>query len=95
MAHFAYVRDGIVRNVERIESVVMLDEQGNEVEQMGKEFLAATHPGTSPDDFVQTSITGSMRGTYAGIGWTYDPVADIFIAPDLPPSTIDPPTGEA
>lgn len=36
------------------------------------------------------SVTGEIsadqskvfRGTYAGIGFTYDPVADVFVAPD-------------
>ena len=29
----------------------------------------------------QTSFNNNFRGTYAGIGFTYDPVADEFVAP--------------
>lgn len=31
--------------------------------------------------WVQTSYTGSIRGIFAGIGYTYDPEADVFVAP--------------
>jgi hypothetical protein len=30
---------------------------------------------------VRTSYNSNIRGTYAGIGYTYDPVADEFVAP--------------
>jgi hypothetical protein len=29
----------------------------------------------------RTSYNGTIRGTYAGIGYTYDPIADEFVAP--------------
>jgi len=29
----------------------------------------------------RTSYNGNFRGRYAGIGYTYDPVADEFVAP--------------
>jgi len=29
----------------------------------------------------RTSYNGNIRGVYAGIGYTYDPVADEFVAP--------------
>jgi hypothetical protein len=29
----------------------------------------------------RTSYNGNIRGRYAGIGYTYDPVADEFVAP--------------
>lgn len=31
--------------------------------------------------WLRTSYTGDMRGKYAGIGDTYDPVLDQFISP--------------
>ena len=31
--------------------------------------------------WIQTSFNSNFRGTYAGIGYTYNAVADIFIAP--------------
>lgn len=30
---------------------------------------------------VRTSYNGNIRKQYAGIGFTYDPIADVFIAP--------------
>ena len=34
----------------------------------------------------RTSYNGNIRKQYAGIGYTYDPVADVFIAPQPYPS---------
>ena len=31
--------------------------------------------------WIQTSYTGRIRFNYAGIGYTYDPIDDAFIAP--------------
>ena len=40
--------------------------------------------------WVQTSYNGNIRKNYAGIGFTYDPVADHFFAPQPYPSwTLD------
>jgi len=33
---------------------------------------------------VRTSYNGNIRGTYAGIGYTYDPDLDEFVAPPEP-----------
>lgn len=32
----------------------------------------------------RTSYNGNFRGVYAGIGYTYDPVNDVFVAPQAP-----------
>jgi hypothetical protein len=34
--------------------------------------------------WIQTSYNNNFRGTYAGIGMTYDPVNDVFVTPELP-----------
>jgi len=34
--------------------------------------------------WIDTSYTGSRRGRYAGLGYTYDPVLDEFVAPPEP-----------
>jgi hypothetical protein len=46
--------------------------------------------GTVGDSFlwVQTSYNGNFRKNYAGIGYTYDPARDAFIAPQPFPSWI-------
>ena len=39
---------------------------------------------------VRTSYNGNIRKQFAGIGYTYDPTADVFIAPQPYPSwTLD------
>jgi len=35
-------------------------------------------------EWKQTSYNGNFRGRYAGIGYTYDPVLDEFVAPPEP-----------
>jgi hypothetical protein len=37
---------------------------------------------------VRTSYNGNIRKQYAGIGYSYDPVADVFIAPKPYPSWV-------
>ena len=34
--------------------------------------------------WLQTSFNGNFRGTYAGIGYTYNAALDIFVAPPAP-----------
>lgn len=77
MAHFAYVQGGIVQRVEVVNNDVLLDENGQESEAVGQEFLTSLYPGTDPADFVQTSYNGNPvagvdRGPYAGIGYIWD-----------------------
>jgi len=71
MAHFAEVDDkGIVLRV-----LVVPDEQ----EERGQDFLAEdlSLGGT----WVQTSYNSRIRKNFAGVGFTYDPIDDAFIAP--------------
>lgn len=35
----------------------------------------------------RTSYNGNIRGVYAGIGYTYDAVNDVFVAPYVAPIT--------
>ena len=48
----------------------------------GRAFIANTLKvgGT----WKQTSYNGNFRGTYAGIGYIYDPVTDTFTPPPTP-----------
>ena len=71
MAHFAEID-----NNNTVVRVVVVD---NAQEHRGQEFLA--------DDlglggtWVQTSYNDNFRKQYAGVGFTYDSVADVFIQP--------------
>jgi hypothetical protein len=77
MAHFAELNDqNEVLRVIVVNNSDCLDADGQESEAAGAAFCAALLGGR----WVQTSYTGSMRGKFAGIGDTYDPVADVFVA---------------
>lgn len=52
-----------------------------------QEFIDTSAEG-SPADWIETSITGAFRKQYAGIGYTYDAQADVFICPQPYPSWI-------
>jgi hypothetical protein len=78
MAHFALVENEIVKNV-----IVVADADcggGNfpESEPIGQTFLASLG---LEGEWLQTSYNHNFRGTYAGIGYTYDAVTDTFVPP--------------
>jgi hypothetical protein len=54
-----------------------------------QEFIDTSAEG-NPANWIETSIDGSFRKQYAGIGYTYDAQADVFITPQPYPSwTLD------
>jgi hypothetical protein len=78
MAHFAKVDNNIVQEV----IVISNDDCGGgdfpESESAGQSFIASL--GLA-GEWLQTSYSGSFRGAYAGIGYTYDAELDEFVAP--------------
>lgn len=81
MAHFAYVVEGIVKEVHVVNNEVITDEDGVEQEALGQMFLAELH-GYQPEQLVQCSYNGTFRGLYPGPGFIYDAVADVFVEPE-------------
>jgi hypothetical protein len=80
MAHFAEIdKDNKVLRVVVVANKDIADDNGNEVEQIGRDFCNRLLGGT----WVQTSYNGNFRGKYAGIGDTYDPVLDVFVLPAI------------
>jgi len=78
MAHFAEIdQDNKVLRVVVVANADTADVNGNEVEQIGKDFCNRLLGG----NWVQTSYNANFRGKYAGMGDTYDPVADVFVSP--------------
>ena len=78
MSHFAKVVDGIVEQVIRIDQETL-----------------NTGAWGNPSDWIQTSYNTygnqhpenrPLRGNFAGIGYTYDAVNDVFIPPQPFPS---------
>ncbi len=56
---------------------ILLDENGIEQEEKGKEFCNNLFGGR----WVQTSYNGNFRGRYAGIGYYYNEEEDEFFPP--------------
>jgi hypothetical protein len=81
MAHFAQIENGIVVNVIVVNNNELLVD-GVELESKGVEFCQSLFGG----DWKQTSYNGTIRKQYAGVGYTYDVTADVFIAPQPYPS---------
>jgi len=68
MAHFAEILNGIVQRV----IVVHDNEEAN-----GTQFCHDLLGG----EWVQTSFNHRIRKQFAGVGYSYDSIADVFIAP--------------
>ena len=75
MAHFAKINNGTVEEVIVVHNNELLVD-GVEVESKGAEFCTNLFGG----EWVQTSYNANFRKQYARIGYTYDAVADVFIA---------------
>jgi len=72
MAHYAFITDGIVTEV-----ITGIDET-----QLIEGLDTETWYGNFRNQVCKrTSYNGNIRYNYAGIGYTYDPDADAFIAP--------------
>ena len=80
MAHFAELDStNNVIGVQVLNNEVITDNDGNEQEQLGINFLTQHNGGVGW--YKQTSYNGNFRKNYAGVGYTYDPTRDAFIAP--------------
>jgi hypothetical protein len=85
MAHFAELdSNNIVTRVIVVSNNDILDADGNESEQIGKQFCSQFGDGA----WVQTSYNGNFRKNYAGIGDSYDYVRDAFISPQPAPDWV-------
>ena len=76
MAHFAQIENGIVVQVIVVNNNELLID-GIEVESKGADFCQSLFGGV----WKQTSYNGTFRKQYAGIGYTYNESADVFVAP--------------
>lgn len=78
MSHFAQVIDGVVVQVivAQQDDIAALPDPQNWI-QTSYNTRGGVHYGKdgAPDGGV------ALRGDYAGIGYTYDPVKDVFVPP--------------
>ncbi len=80
MAHFAKLNS---ENV--VDQVVVVHNNDAPDEISGITFLNSLFGAAN---WVQTSYNGNIRKNYAGVGYTYDPSRDAFIAPQPFPSWV-------
>ena len=80
MAHFARISKNVVREVIVISDDNCPDPAPNN-ESAGQTFIANVLGLAG--EWKQTSYNGNFRGTYAGLGYTYDPDADEFVPPPV------------
>jgi hypothetical protein len=71
MSHWAELDDN-----SNVISVLVVDNNDHNGDE-GYQWLLDNLGGT----WVKTSYNGNIRYNYAGIGFTYDPIDDAFIAP--------------
>lgn len=76
MSHFAEIDENNL--------VIRVLVGDNAMPNEGYDWLLDNFGGT----WIQTSYNGTIRYNFAGIGYTYDPVADAFIKPQPYPSWI-------
>jgi hypothetical protein len=78
MAHYAEVSSGEVQRV-----LVVSNEKERQITETGVcLWLAETHGGV----WLKTSYNSKIRKMFAGIGYNYDPSADLFYPPKPYPS---------
>ena len=90
MAHFALVDSAnIVRDVIVISNADCGGGAFPESEPIGQAFIAGPHPYclALTGNWLQTSYSGSFRGCFAGLGYSYDAVLDVFVPPAAPEVT--------
>jgi len=74
MAYFAKINENNI--------VVRVQPLQDEWESIGEQKLNEIFRTTN-DRWIQTSYNGNIRANYAGIGYIYDEVNDVFYAPQL------------
>jgi hypothetical protein len=84
MAYFAKLENNTVTQVISVSNDVCGEPTLTfpDTDAAGRAFIANTLKFDGV--WKQTSYNNNFRGTYAGIGYTYDPVTDEFIAPIEP-----------
>ena len=73
MAHYAFLNDSNI-----VTQVIVGIDETELIEGLDTETWYGNYRGAT---CKRTSYNGNIRYNYAGIGYTYDPVDDAFIAP--------------
>ena len=78
MAHFAQVSGDVVTQVIVVSNNDCAGGEFPQSEPVGQEFIASLG---LQGEWKQTSYNSNFRGVYAGIGYNFDRVNDVFVAP--------------
>ena len=78
MAHYAYLDDNNI-----VVAVTVGKDETETIDGLDTETYYALN---TPYTVKRTSYNNNIRKQYAGIGYSYDSVADVFIAPSPYPS---------
>lgn len=79
MAHFAQIENNAVTQVIVVNNEVLENKEFPESEPIGIAFCKSLFGEDT--NWIQTSYNGNFRGRFAGVGMTYDPIKDEFVAP--------------
>jgi hypothetical protein len=95
MAHYAIIdeRNIVIQVITGVdENITQTDKDGTQVGGSSEAWEAFyTAQLKNPNLSVKrTSYNGTIRGIYAGIGYTYDAVNDVFVAPPAPEPEAEP-----
>jgi hypothetical protein len=87
MAHFALLDvDNIVRQVIVIDNADCGGGTFPASEPIGQAFITEPHPDglALAGSWLQTSYSGSFRGTFGAVGFSYDLALNVFVPPVEP-----------
>ena len=73
MAHYAYLDENNI-----VVAVTVGKDENELIDGLDTETYYSQN---TPYTVKRTSYNGNIRKQYAGIGYTYEPIADVFIAP--------------
>jgi len=83
MAHYARIEQ--INNIPTVTRVVFVNNDithnssGEEIDGLGLQYLRGLYGENT--NWVRTSIHHNIRNTFAGVGYTYDEVNDVFMPP--------------
>ena len=80
MGYFAWITDSKVVDISVLDDSVTDNLPFPESEPLGQAFLADLW-GDTPASYVECSIDGEYRGTYPGVGYTFD--GTVFAPPAI------------
>jgi hypothetical protein len=84
MAHFAQIENNIVQQVIVISNTNAPDPAPDNSEPIGQAFIRDVLG--LDGEWIQTSYNGTFRAHYAGIGFTWDNINQVFYPPQPYPS---------